>query len=393
MLGQYAHRTGVELNEPTSQFRDWSRCDQSLLPGCVVAPTLSVIICSLNGAVGIGRCLRALQAQTISSQLEIIVSDDGSTDNTSEVARAHHATVIRHHTTRGVSAARNAGVHAASASLLAFVDDDCEPEPQWAEQMVASYDKHVIAAGGPLLASGDANFMLDYLVRHNPLEPQELDLAKSDKLPYRLYLYLKRQWKPSAPRGAREVFSFASANMSVRRQAFLDVGGFDERFRFGSEDEDLCRRLRRGFPAGRLVFVPEACVRHHFKTSLHDTLRRRRAYGRGSAQVYLKWPNVRPTFFPSPLIVLATLALSVRIPALIAATVLLPHLLYPQGLRTVVTNLSPQALFDAYLQLLEESSHDVGFAEGLWRFRNLVPEPSAEVTPAPGSLEGRELVS
>lgn len=357
-----------------------------------MSPKMSVVICSLNGAPGVDRCIRALSRQTISSELEIIVSDDGSSDGTSAIARAHGAKVVRHNINRGVSAARNSGVNVASAPILAFLDDDCEPEPQWAEQVIASYDKNVLALGGSLLVKGDTSFVLGYLVRHNPLEPQELDLAKSDKLPYRLYLYLQRQWKTVILHDPREVFSFASANMSVRRQVFLDVGGFDERFRFGSEDEDLCRRLRRKFHAGRLTFIPEARVNHYFKASLRDTLRRRRAYGRGSAQLYRKWPSVRPTFFPGPFMVITILAISLHIPFLILVAILLPHLLYPQGLLTAITNLRGQSLLDAYLQLLEESSHDVGFIEGLWRFRNLTPEPSSETISVIDSPEQTELV-
>ena len=61
---------------------------------------LSVIICSLNGAAGVDRCLHALASQK-DVELQIIVVDDGSTDNTSDVAREHGATVFRHETNRG----------------------------------------------------------------------------------------------------------------------------------------------------------------------------------------------------------------------------------------------------------------------------------------------------
>jgi len=54
----------------------------------------------------------------------------------------------------------------------------------------------------------------------------------------------------------------------------LPRAGLDERFRFGSEDLDVCFQLRRRFPEGRLVVTPDAVVRHHFKPSLRDTLRR-----------------------------------------------------------------------------------------------------------------------
>ena len=102
--------------------------------------------------------------------------------------------------------------------------------------------------------------------------------------------------------------------------------------------------------------------------------------------MYRKWLNVRPTFFPGPLIVLATLTFSVRIPALIAVAVLLPHLLYPRGLRAAAAD--PRCLLDAYLQLLQESSDDIGFIDGLWRFRHLIPGPVTETVPLVGSRDG-----
>jgi hypothetical protein len=87
-----------------------------------------------------------------------------------------------------------------------------------------------------------------------------------------------------------------------------------------------------------------------------------------------------------------TVALSVRIPVLIAVVVMVPHLLYPKGLRTAVADLRPQCLLDAYLQLLEEGSDDVGFLEGLWRFRHLAPDVGAETVSTPGSWERTKLV-
>ena len=98
---------------------------------------MSVIVCSLNGATGVDRCFRALAAQTVRSSLELILVDDGSTDATSAVGHAHGATVIRHATNQGLAAARNSGLDAARAPIVGFLDDDCEPEPQWAEQILA----------------------------------------------------------------------------------------------------------------------------------------------------------------------------------------------------------------------------------------------------------------
>jgi glycosyltransferase involved in cell wall biosynthesis len=340
-----------------------------------MSPSLSVVIPSLNGAAGIERCLRALRAQTIWPDLEIIVVDDGSTDGTSQIAAVGGAVVVRHRTSRGASAARNSGIAAASAPFVGFLDDDCEPSPEWAEKLVAAYDASVVATGGSIVACGKPGFVLSYLARHNPLGPQERDLARSDRIPYRLWLYLRRQWISPRRYGRREVFSLPTANLSVRRQALLDIGGFDERVRFGSEDEDLCYRLRREFSDSCLIFEPDAPVTHHFKSSLRDTMRRSRLYGRGSAFMYRKWPQVPPTIFPFPVVVLAMLIMSVRYPLLLVAAAVTPHAFYPQGMRAALSGRGAACMLDAYLQLAQEACDDVGFVQGLREFRNFGSQP------------------
>lgn len=353
---------------------------------------LSVVICSLNGSAGVDRCLHALARQTIRSSLELIVVDDGSTDATSDVGRAHAAKVVRHATNLGLAAARNSGVDAAVAPIVAFLDDDCEPDPQWAERLLAGYEEGVIGVGGPIQPAAREGFMLGYLKRYNPLRPQESNLAKSGRLGYRLKLYLRRQWAREEESSLRDVYSFAGANMSFPRQALIEVGRFDERFRFGGEDQDLCMRMTQAFPFGRLVFVPEARVVHHFKSSLHDTLRRSRAYGRGSARLYRKWPSVPPTFFPGPLVVLVMLGLSALLAPLALAALTVPHLLYPQGLRHAMARRRWGAsLLDAYVQLAQETCGNIGFLEGLWRFRHLFPDTATEAVQTVKTPEGAGL--
>jgi glycosyltransferase involved in cell wall biosynthesis len=336
-----------------------------------MAPSLSVIVCSLNGAAGVDRCLRALGAQTVRPSLELVIVDDGSTDSTSDVAREHGTTVIRHDTCRGLSAARNSGIRAASAPIVAFLDDDCEPDSDWAARIIASFHGDILALGGALAIPRKTGLMISYLGRHNPLDPQELDLAKSGNLTYRLWLYLKRQWQSPQRQGRREVFSFAGGNMSVRRSALLRVGGFDERIRFGGDDDDLFRRLARAFPGTPLVFDPDVRVVHHFVPSLRDTLRRSRAYGRGQGYMCRKWPEQRPAIFPFPLVVVVMLILSLKIHWLLAASVLVPQLFYPRGLRAAASDRNALCLLDAYIQLAQEAWSNYGFIEGWWRFRAL----------------------
>jgi glycosyltransferase involved in cell wall biosynthesis len=344
-----------------------------------VSAKMSVVICSLNGAEGVDRCLRALAWQTIRSSLELIVVDDGSTDSTSGAGRAHGAIVVRHVTNLGLAAARNSGLAAATAPVVAFLDDDCEPEQAWAEQLLTGYEEGVIGTGGPILPGRCYGFIMPYLKRNNPLKPQEANLADSDRIIYRLKLYTQRQWARAEEFESREVYSFAGANMSFLRQALIEVGRFDERFRFAGEELDLCIRLRRAFPCHRLMFIPKAQTVHHFKPSMRDILRRSRAYGRGSARLYRKWPSLPPTLFPGPLLVLAMLLLSKRFRPLAAAAFAIPHLFYPKGLRYAILNRSGETLLDAYIQLAQETCGNIGFIEGLWLFRHIAPDEGTTI--------------
>jgi glycosyltransferase involved in cell wall biosynthesis len=341
---------------------------------------VTAVVCSLNGARTIGRCLAALRAQTLGAALEVIVVDDGSTDGTAEVARGYGATVVEHPENRGITAARNTGARHASAAIVAFTDDDCEPAPDWAENLLRGYadgpegrgyaDGAVVAVGGPAVPAVERGRLGGFHQRHNPLEPLELELATSESLPYRLGVYLRRQWTGPEPADReRAVWSLIGANMSVRRQAMFDAGMFDERFAFSGEEPDLCRRLLALRPDAVLLYRPAAMVVHHFAGTVRDTLRRSRAYGLGAARLYRKWPTMRPTIYPAPVLVGLLLLGAPWLPVLLAAAVLAPQLCYPSAVRTAVRTRRPACLVDPYLRLAQEAFGNVGFLQGLWRFR------------------------
>jgi GT2 family glycosyltransferase len=335
---------------------------------------LSVVICSLNGAAGVDRSLRALAQQSIRPRMEIIVVDDGSTDDTAEVARGHGVTVISHPYNRGLAAARNTGLNGACADIVAYLDDDCEPEPDWAAQLLTGYDdENVAGVGGEVVPNTPPGYLRGFLARNNPLKPLEQELAESNSLPYRFRLYLRRVWSRQPKTGRRDVYGFAGANMSFRRKALFDAGQFDERFSFGGEDVDMCWRVRETISSARLVFVPSARAAHHFKPELRDTLRRSRAYGVGSGRLYRKWPSLLPALFPGPLLVLLALVATVWVPALAIAAAVAPLALYPRGLRSAAADREPAALLDGYVQLAQETMESLGFIQGYWRYRRLVP--------------------
>jgi glycosyltransferase involved in cell wall biosynthesis len=337
---------------------------------------VSIVICSLNGADGVQRCLDTLAAQKTGTKFEVIVVDDGSTDATSEVARRSGATLIRHETNRGLAASRNAGIRSARAEIVAFLDDDCEADPQWVENLLAAYGPATVGVGGDVRPLVDGRYFAGFLDRNNPLAPLELEISHSTALHYRLWLYMRTQVAIGVPTGRRAVNSLVGANMSFRRQPLEDVGYFDERFTFGGEELDLCWRLHDRFPDSVLIVEPAAVVWHRFRPGLRDTLRRGRAYGRGSARLFRKWPHLNPTVFPSPLVELALLAGAVRWRWLLAAALLWPSAAYPNTIRQALRQRTPTPLLDAYVRLAQEHQTNLGFLAGLREFRDLVPEPA-----------------
>src|SRR3954447_8313667 len=334
-------------------------------------PDLSVIISSLNGATGVDRALRSLDRQTIADRVEAVVVDDGSSDGTSDVGHEHGARVVRHHTNKGLAAARNSGVRAATAPIVAFIDDDVEAEPDWAERLLAAYGDGVVGVGGLVVPSAPPSVIGRYLERNNPLEPLEAELGESESLPYRFALYLRRQWGNGKPAGRREVYALVGANMSFRREALLAAGGFDPRFTFGAEELDACRRIAAAHPDERFVLEPDARVVHHFEESFKDTIRRSRSYGRGSARMFRKWPSVRPTFFPVPVALAGLLLVAIKRPAALALAALAPPLAFPMAVRRLVASRSPEPLLDPYIMVAQETAENAGFIQGLWQFRDL----------------------
>lgn len=338
-------------------------------------PDLTVVLPTLNGAAGVDRCLAALEAQSPRPRMEIIVVDDGSTDGSAVVARAHGATVISHPRNLGIGAARNTGLNAATADVVAFLDDDCEPAADWAVSLLAGYaDDSIVGVAGPIVPRTPPGYLSGFLTRNNPLVPLERELAGTPSVPRRFFLYLRRQWSVTQRTGPRDVYAFAGANMSFRRKALVDAGQFDERFKFGAEELDLCMRVTAGIPGARLRYVPDARIVHHFKPELRDTLRRSRWYGMGSARLHRKWPSLPPTVFPGPVLVLLLLAMAAWLPVLAIAAVVAPLALYPRGLRLAIGDRQAAALLDPYVRLAQETCEDIGIMHGFWRFRRFIPE-------------------
>jgi glycosyltransferase involved in cell wall biosynthesis len=332
----------------------------------VTRPRLSVVICTRNGADKLSTPLDSLEHQTVSdSEFEVIVVDDGSTDQTSAVAERHGVRVVRLADNAGVGAARNAGVSAALAPLVAFTDDDCEAAPTWIAELVAAFeDPRVDAVGGRVIPEAPSGFTREFLRANNPLVPLESRVLESRKPGDRLRRYLRRGLMGNSE-PATVVYSVVGANMAFRRHVVIDAGGFDEAFRFASEEEDMCIRLHRR-PGGACIgYSDSACITHWFESSVLDA---------------------RLIIYPFPVALAITLAVALRfrrrsVPAVAA----LPWLLFPRWASNLRSERSLWPLAYPPLQLAQELYSMYGEAEGLRA--GYRPLPASHLRPSAASVE------
>ena len=216
--------------------------------------------------------LDSLNRQSIRDRMEVIVVDDGSAPPIEECeVTGRGAELVRHPSNRGLGAARNTGVARSRAPVVAFTDDDCRPEKEWAGSLLDAYAAaEVAAAGGPVEGTCHPGLLARYYRWNQPIRPLEADLGRSPSLPYRLWLYARQNISPATHSGVRDVFSLVGANFSFRRDVLEAVGGFDGGISFGGEDEDVCDRIRRTFPDQKLRLVPTAVVEHEYDPRLRD---------------------------------------------------------------------------------------------------------------------------
>ena len=226
-------------------------------------PLISVVVCSFNGSRTIGECLEAI-GNICYPAFEVIVVDDGSTDDTAAIAAQYDATLIRT-PNHGLSHARNVGWQAASGEIIAYIDDDAYPDPDWLIYIADTFrNGNYAGVGGPnVLPPHDGSIAA--CVANSPGGPRHVLLTDT------------------------EAEHIPGCNMAFVRTALEAIGGFDERFRVAGDDVDICWRLQeRGWKLG---FSPSAQVWHHRRSSVRAYLRQQKAYGEAEALLEKKWPQ------------------------------------------------------------------------------------------------------
>ncbi|HEX3744315.1 MAG TPA: glycosyltransferase family A protein [Bryobacteraceae bacterium] len=218
-------------------------------------PKVSVVVCTYNRAAMLRRALQSLTVLTTGSTFtyEIVVVDDGSTDDTAAVVQAlpaNSAATIRYlrQANAGVASARNTGVRSARGEWIAFFDDDQLAEPNWLRELFAAVcAEDADFAGGPC----------------RPLLPAGVDAATLSQTIRRL-LGENPLMMASAPRATWDPRSRLNAlpgtgNVLIRRKLFDTVGFFTETRHYGEDLEFFRRAVRHG---ARLAIAPQAIVWH-----------------------------------------------------------------------------------------------------------------------------------
>ncbi len=329
-------------------------------------PDVSVVVPTRDGSETLRTTIDGLRGQTLADRrYEIIVVDDGSEDNSARIAEAAGAHVIRQTPSRGAAAARNAGMRAARAPLVAFIDDDCTAEPQWLSELIEPLsDPSVDGAGGRIVPHADDGLVSRYIAARNPWKPLPAALLESASRLYRLRLYLRGLFEDARDdEAACDLFAVAGGNMAFRTTVLSALGGFDESYRV-SEETEFCRRLHSRSGGSRIVYRPSAKVHHRFHPSLRGILRRARWYGEGNARFAAEHEDVRLIVFPFPVLLAAALlaALLTGRRRLAAAVPFVPPLAYAGWLRRALSRREFEPLAYAYLQMAQEIATMVGEA-------------------------------
>jgi glycosyltransferase involved in cell wall biosynthesis len=234
----------------------------------------SVVIPTFERRDVVVSSVRALAAQEDAPPFEVVVVVDGSTDGTAEALRALATPFplsVVEQPNAGRPAACNRGAAAASGELLLFLDDDMEAHPR----LLAEHDRsHREGA--------------DAVIGHLPLHPD----SPPGFLAEAVGTWAEQRRQALQERGGRvELPDFVTGQMSVRRDVFLGVGGFDTYFTrpYGGEDLDLGRRLAA---AGHtLAFNGDAISWQRYVITPRQLLRQWRYFGRGAVLLARKHPD------------------------------------------------------------------------------------------------------
>lgn len=218
-------------------------------------PTVSVIVPTYNRSGDLRKCLESLTKQTY-QDFEIVVVDDGSTDETPQLARTFNVRLLRNERNMGLRASWNRGVENSRSRFVAFTDDDAIPDLDWLEKLMTGFESEKVA------------------VTTGRVIPKNLTSVT------RVGMESSRRDRQVQIDPERE--SIQEANSAFRRDALIQIGLFPLGYTFHL-GVDVCLRLKS---KGYIIrYVPDAIVRHDYARNLRHLMRKRFLIGRDRARI------------------------------------------------------------------------------------------------------------
>lgn len=225
---------------------------------------ISVIIPTKDRAQKLIRCLDSLEEQRLDKKnFEVIVVFNGNYD-TLRFERYKRRLDIKfiEFNKVGAGLARNHGAALAKGEYLAFIDDDCTASQDWLSkinQYIKSKDKKKFAAVGGSV----------------------YPLNKNGSVIHRYLSYIEHLNGPIKDNG--QIINLSSANLTIRKDIFVGIGGFDERLEVAAEDQNLISRIIKNTPVD---FCKEISLFHDHDISFRDFKNKFRRYGYGVYEHY-----------------------------------------------------------------------------------------------------------
>jgi len=221
----------------------------------------TVIVCGYNGGPTLEACLQSLK-QIDYPDYEVVVVDDGSTDNTQDIVKGHPWVKSIYQTNHGLSYARNVGAANATGEILAYTDSDCMADPDWLYYLVGTLlSGNYAGVGGPNISPPAQNWQ-QACVAAAPGGPSHVLLTDvvAEHIP--------------------------GCNMAFHRWAFDKIGGFDPEYRKAGDDVDFCWRLQQ---EGEVIaFSPSAIVWHYRRFTLKAFRKQQEGYGEAESLLRFK---------------------------------------------------------------------------------------------------------
>jgi len=216
-----------------------------------VVKKISIIINTLNRASLLENLLKSLRHLDY-EEFEVVVVNGPSSDGTAELLVSWNDNIkIARCLEANLSMSRNIGIAFAAGEILAFIDDDAIPEPEWLNQAVVAFDNDAVAgAGGPVFDHTGYTFQNKFV---SATRLGHGIWHREFPTPYNCFPF------------AFEFPYLSGGNVLFRRSALIQIGGFDEEYQYYLDETDVCLRL---IDAGFILRqLPNSFIHHKYAPS------------------------------------------------------------------------------------------------------------------------------